>query len=298
MKAMRLLLWLSGTLGITFAGLQIVGLALFFTVGRVACQPVIVGDGKAKHPMQLKIELHEPDNAMNDLLGAHREYIRSGVLEGCLAKWTDEDPITMLDSDGPKNGTDLVFWKALTLHGKTMLGRYVADLWTGVSIGSGGALGSRAAWSKVGNIRLVERMPQSRPAPPGFRVILPGECVLGSLEEQDDRVVGRYWIDLPAPTSVKIATDVPIGVGVQLRERLTFDDLDVPEEIDAIERSLTGRLRVNRAGFHKVIIQRVDPPGSAKPDQSRRKEYTLQVHWGKGLDRACWPTEELQLNCF
>jgi hypothetical protein len=283
MKAVRLMLWLSGTLGITFAGLQIVGLALFFTVGRVACKPVIVGDGKAKHSMQLDIELHEPDNHWDELIGAHLPELRPGELHGCLAKWTDEDPIMMLDSDGPKNGTELVFWKAITLRGRTTLGRYVADLWTGVSIGSGGALGSRAAWAKVGNIRLIERMLPPQPAPPGFRAILPGEYVSGSLKEDKDRVVGRYWIKLPAPSSVSVYTDIPNETDVELRERLTFEDLDVPEEIDTGSGRPTGRLIVSHAGFHKVTTYRVDPPGAAQADGTSQKNYALQVYWGKYL---------------
>jgi len=283
MKAVRLMLWLSGTLGITLAGLQVVGLALFFTVGRLACKPVMESDGKAKHPMQLEIELQERDSDLDELLGAHLPDLRPGELHGCLPEWTDEDPIMMLDSDGPKNGTELVFWKAITLRGRTTLGRYVANLWTGLSIGSGGALGSRAAWSEVANIRLVERMPPPQPAPSGFRAIQPGECVSGSLEEEEDRVVGRFWIDLPAPSNVGLFTDVPNEADAELRERLTFGDHDVPEEIDPVERRPTGRLRVGHSGFHKVIIYRVDPLGAAQADVARRKNYTLRVYWGKAL---------------
>jgi hypothetical protein len=298
MKAVRLMLWLSGTLGITFAGLQIVGLALFFTVGRVACKPVIVGDGKAKHSMQLKIELHEPDNHWDELLGAERRLSRSGFGEGCTTKWIDEAPIMMLDSDGPKNGFDLVYWKAFTLHGKTVLGRHVADLWTGVSIGSGGALGSRAAWSKVGNFRLVERMPPPQLAPPGFRTVVPGECAFASLEDRDDRVVGRFWVELPAPRSVRLFTQVPYTTNAELRERLTYDDLDVPDEMDPVEKRPTGRFRVSHPGFHKVIISRVDPVGTIPPKDVRNKGYTLQVYWGTNVDYSCSPMLDIDESCF
>jgi hypothetical protein len=283
MKVVRRVLWWLGTVGFSLAGLQAAALALFFTVVRVACKPIIVGDGKAKHTMELEIELHEPANDMDELLGARLPDLGPDELDGCLPEWTDEDPIMMLNDHGPKNGTELIFWKAITLRGRTTLGRYIADLWTGVSIGSGGALGSRAAWSKVDNIRLVERMPPPQPGPPGFRAIMPGECVSGSLQEEEGRVVGRYWIDLPAPSSVGIFTRVPNETDAQLRERLTFDDVDVPEEIDPVERRPSGRLRVSHSGFHKVIIYRVDPPGAARAETTRRKNYALRVYWGKYL---------------
>jgi hypothetical protein len=298
MKAVRLMLWLSGTLGITFAGLQIVGLALFFTVGRVACKPVIIGDGKAKHSMQLEIEPQEPMNHWDALLGDERRVVRSGFREGCSSEWTDEDPIMMFNNHGPKNGTEFVFWKAFTLHGRTTLGRYIADLWTGVSIGSGGALGSRVAWCEVDNIRLIERLPPPQPAPPGFRTVVPGECVFANLEDSDDRVVGRFWIELPAPRSVRLFTQVPYTTNAQLRERLTYDDLDVPDEMDPVERRSTGRFWVSHPGFHKVIISRVDPVGTVPPEEVRKKGYTLQVEWGISLSYGCSPRLDIHETCF
>jgi hypothetical protein len=276
-------------------------MVLFFTVVRVAaCKPIIESDGKAKHPMGLKIGLYEPTGHWDEFLGTHLKHIRPGVLEGCVAKWTDEDPIMMLNNDGPKNGTEFVFWKAFTLHGKTTLGLYVADLWTGVSIGSGGALNSRSAWSEAANVRLVERMPPPQPAPPGFRAILPGECVLDSLDEREDRVVGRYWIELPADRIVTIFPQGPDGPSAEMKVRLTFQDVEVPEhlEFNGIERYSLGHFEIHHQGYHKITIVRVDPPDTVSPDLIDHKNYTLQVYWGKDLSRECYPPEELQLNCF
>lgn len=298
MRGVRQVLWWLGTVGFSLASLQAAALALFFSVGRLACKPVLESDGKAKHAMQLKIELQEPANHWDELLGTKRRLVRPGLREGCFAEWTDEDSIMMLDSDGPKNGIDLVFWKAFTLHGKTTLSRYVADLWTGVSIGSGGALGSRAAWSKVGNFRLVERMPPPQSAPPGFRTIVPGECVFASLEDKADRVVGRFWIELPAPRTVRLFTQVPYSTNAQLRERLTFDDLEVPGEMDPVERRPTGRLRVSHPGFHKVIISRIDPAGTVPDQEVRNRGYTLQIYWGTNLNYGCSPSLDINETCF
>lgn len=305
MKALRLVSWLIGALGLSFAGIQVAALVLAFTLGRVgACKPIIESDGKAKHGLALDVGLHEPNNDLDELWGATLHNVRPGEKEGCFAEWTDEEPIMMLDSDGPKNGTEFVFWKAFTLHGKTSLGRYVADLWTGVSIGSGGALNSRSSWSKAGNIRLVERIPPPQPAPPGFRSILPGECVFGSLEAKEDRVVGRFWIELPAPRNVRLFTQLPTEIDARLQERLTFDDLDVPEDIEvvgsdsAIERRPTDRLVVRHSGFHKVIIYRVDPLGAPPAEKVRNRRYTLQVYWGRNLSYGCSPNIKINESCF
>jgi len=300
-KALRLVSWLLGALGLSFAGLQVAALVLAFTLSRVgACKPIIESDGKPKHPMGLKIGLYEPDNHLDELFGAQRQLIQPGIREGCHAEWTDEDPIMMLDSNGPKNGIELVFWKAFTLHGKAALGRYVADLWTGVSTGSGGALNSRSAWSEVGNIRLVERIPPPQPAPLGFRAILPGECVFDSLDEREGRLVGRFWIELPADRTVTIYPQGPYGPSAEMKVQLTFQDVEVPEhlEFNGIESDSLGHFEIRHQGYHKITIVRIDPPGKVPLDEVHHKNYTLQVYWGRRLSTGCHRPEERERNCF
>jgi hypothetical protein len=293
-----------GALGLSLAGLQVAAMAMFFTVGRVACKP-IESDGKAKHGLAIDVGLHEPNNDLDELWGATLHNVRPGEKEGCFAEWTDEEPIMMLDSDGPKNGTELVFWKAFTLHGKTTLGRYVADLWTGVSVGSGGALNSRSSWSKAGYIRLVERIPPpQQTAPPGFRAILPGECVFDSLDEREGRVVGRFWIDLPADRTVTIYPWGPVGPSAKMKVRLVLDDVEIPEHLEeegadlSVSKHSLGHFQIRHRGYHKITIVRVDPPGTVPLAEVRHKNYTLQVNWGKYLDSSCHPPEEVQDNCF
>jgi hypothetical protein len=305
-KELRLVSWLLGALGLSFAGLQVAVLVLAFTLGRVgACKPIIESDGKAKHGLALDVGLHEPPNHWEELLGAQRQFIQPEIREGCFAKWTDEDPIMTLDNDGPKNGTEFVFWKAFTLHGKTTLGRYVADLWTGVSIGSGGALNSRSAWSEAGNIRLVERIPPPpQPAPPGFRAILPGECVFDSLDEKEDRVVGRFWIELPADRTVTIYPQGPYGPSAEMKVRLFYDDIEVPEHLEdeggdlSLSKNSFGHFQIHNQGYYRIAIVRVDPPGRVPLDEIRHKNYTLQVYWSKHLSMGCAPPEEHERNCF
>jgi hypothetical protein len=304
----RTILWSLGSIGFILAALQGVALVISFsffrTTGRDKTDDWQSRRGQASGVAEA-VELGKPAKSLDELLGAPIPELRSGEQAGCWAEWTDEEPILLPSGPGggPKNGIEIVFWKAFTFHKKTTVGRYVGDLWTWTSAGTG-ASGFPSGGSHTGNHRLIERLPPPDSVPSGLRGILPGECVLGNLDEDKDRIVGRFWIELPAPRSVKLLVLGPREPDVLLKSRLTFDDLDVPEDYEEIgdpplsEKRPNGRLKVSHPGYHKAIVYRIDPPGTIPPEKVRHKNYTLQVTWGTHISYACDPDFSPKNSCF
>lgn len=209
--------------------------------------------------------------------------------ERCSVGWLDEDGV-LTRGDGPKNGSRAIGWFSYTTHGKPVTGRYSMDVWRGTAPGTG-AFGFGSAFTKVENIRLRERLRPPAPAPRGWTAILPGQCVLGSLRGDASRVVGRYWVELPANRTIRVRTFVTISSAVHLAHRLTLADVEIPSaEAD------TDRHPTSEAGYYGVTVLRTDE-ADAGPALDRGA-YTLNVRWGEPASEDCFPPEPNEAHCF
>jgi len=277
---------------------------VFLALIRVACGR---SEGSDAHPRRVYAsvggylaDLSATPNYLAELQGARLRGTNPGKREGCFAEWSDEAPL-FARGEGPKNGNELVIWRALTLSGKTTLGRYLADFWTEIPPGPGAlGFGNAEIEAVASHYRLVQRMPPPTAAPPGFRAILPGECVLGSLEEDDERVIGRFWIELPAVLHTKIALSPLADLPVALEARLAFNDAEVPEmpKGDSYQAQAPRYFEAQQHGYHKVTIVRIDRPKAVPPEAVHGQNYTLQVYWGSRISSDCSRPDVLQHGCF
>ncbi len=308
---LRKLLGWCGTAGAGLAALQFAFAAFVVTVDRVTCkkeeEPPPDTLPADERPQFLGVDnalnLGKPPADLDELYGGTLRGV-SGKWVGCMDEWTDDKPIFSRAGrhGGARNGVEIVFWKALTYRGKTIVGKYVADLYSWASAGTGAA-GFPSGGSSTANQRLVERLPPPAPPPPGYRAIVPGECVGSSLDEGPDRVVGRFMIDLPADRSIRIFSQTPVTpLDVRLGEHLQFDGVEVPAEYENTGGSWggepTGRLKTAHAGRYVLVVYRTDEPGVVSPQQIRGKIYTLQVYWGTNADYACSPQSARKDLCF
>ncbi len=310
--ARNLLSW-CGAVGTSLAGLQI-ALALFaVTVERVACKkeeeppPETLPPDERPQFLGVDSALNSgaPSNDLEELYGGALPRDKDNRWVGCMNEWTDEAPIfsRARRHGGARNAVEIVFWKAVTYKGQTAVGKYVGDLYGWAEAGTGAA-GFPSGGSSTANQRLLERLPRPAPAPPGYRAIMPGECVGASFEEGPDRVIGRFVIDLPAHRSVHIVVDTPMGLEVDLAGRLLFNGADVPNEYDrpgehyAPEHGPGGLFDTTDSGLHTLVIHRTDKLGVVSPQQISGKIYTLRVYWGTVATSACDPDSARKYLCF
>ena len=142
------------------------------------------------------------------------------------AIWTDQEPLVR--GAGPKHGSTATFWVSETVDSQVFVGRYSTDLWYVVQAGTG-AIGFSTAVQQGDNTRLIERISPPTPGPSGWRVILPGQCVFGTVKPLDDEgTIGKYLIDLPARTRVYLNSDSGGGKWVPWEERMTFEGSEAP----------------------------------------------------------------------
>ncbi len=213
----------------------------------------------------------------------------------CDKMWFDEDAVP-IRGIGPMNGSTAPAWLTLTVAGQVFVGRVTVDLWNGVGAGTGG-LESSTNFIVATNLRFVERVPPPRPGPPGWRVIRPGECALGSTEPQDaSGVVGRFLIDLPAERFVNIGF-MPEAEGdyTPMDWKLTFDGQDVRTVQE--DEYKEGRYRPERSGRYELTVRRTDGPDAGQIPGRPRQHYSVQVAWGASITGSCSPPDSYG-NCF
>jgi hypothetical protein len=242
----------------------------------------------------------EPQDAFEHIHPIYQELLSpSGTrLQGhgtCSKVWFDDDGV-LIRGIGPMNGSTAPVWMTLTVGGQVFVGRVTVDLWRGTGAGTGG-LDSSYNYTVGDNLRLVERVPPPKPGPPGWRVIRPGECVLGSTEPLDaSGVIGRFLIDLPAQRSVGVRLlGELVGDFVPLEEKLTLDGRDVPEV--RVERVRDDRYRTDRDGRYQLTVRRTDNPDARRTTGGRWRRYTVQAAWGASITGGCEPPDS-NSNCF
>jgi hypothetical protein len=213
----------------------------------------------------------------------------------CSDMWFDEDAV-LIRGIGPMNGSNAPAWLTLTVGSQVFVGRVTVDLWNGVGAGTGG-LDSSSNFIVANNLRFVERVPAPRPGPPGWRVIRPGECVLGSTEPLDaSGVIGRFLIDLPAHRTINIGLlGELVGDFVPLVADLALDGKSPPT---VFEGEFKGdHYRTERDGRYQLTVRRTDTPDAGRVTGGRWRRYTLDVDWGAPITGQCSPPHD-HSNCF
>jgi hypothetical protein len=213
----------------------------------------------------------------------------------CSDMWFDEDAV-LIRGIGPMNGSNAPAWLTLTVGSQVFVGRVTVDLWNGVGAGTGG-LDSSSNFIVANNLRFVERVPPPRPGPPGWRVIRPGECVLGSTEPLDaSGVIGRFLIDLPAARTIGIDL-MPEAEGEYIPKavKLTLDGQDV--RMVQEDEFKEGQYRPEREGRYELTVLRTDGPDAGREAGRRWRRYTIAVDWGASIRTSCSPPDSYG-NCF
>jgi hypothetical protein len=213
----------------------------------------------------------------------------------CSEMWFDEDAV-LIRGIGPMNGSTAPAWLTFTVGSQVFVGRVTVDLWRGTADGTGG-MDSTYNYHVANNLRFIERLPPPRPGPPGWRVIRPGECVLGSTEPLDaSGLVGRFLVDLPADRFVGIGF-MPEAAGeyIPMDWKLTFEGQDVRTVQE--DEFKEGTYRPERAGRYELSVRRTDGPDAGRTPGSPMKHYTVQVAWGKFITGGCSPPDDYG-SCF
>jgi hypothetical protein len=215
---------------------------------------------------------------------------------GAHVIWQDQD--TLVRGSGPKNGSTATFWIAQTVNSQVFLGRYSIDVWFLTQAGTG-AIGFTTDIQQVENARLIERIPPPAPAPPGWRAILPGHCVLGEAKPIDDAgTVGRFLIDLPGKTTI-FEKCGPESKWFPIDCYLTYGGKEVTHV--PIEGAMDGAFyyQTQKAGRYELTVRRTDPLEARKPDRGQWARFSVMVTWGAGSGGTfgCGPAID-QSKCF
>ena len=192
----------------------------------------------------------------------------------CDLTWTDREK-TYVYAQRASRAAPETAWRAVTVPGKTILGHYVADLWAGDCREPGSYY--KKDCTVVERVRLVERQEMPVPSPSASVVpLLPGQCTLGAFAGKPG-VVGRYKVTLPAEPEITVRAFV-IPATAFLSYRLSLRGQDAPHvgNESTVFRSL-GRGEYELEVTLLPAVGTADLPG----------EYSLQVHWGRGIGPRC-----------
>ena len=206
------------------------------------------------------------------------------------AIWSDREPLVR--GRGPSNGSNVTYWLAETIDNEVFVGRYSFNLSYLVEPGTG-AIGFSHTAQDADNTRLIERIPPPPPGPPGWRMILPGQCVLAKEQPPDaDGAIGRFLIDLPARVRVQIDRVTSSKKSGMLVERLSFNGKEAAREaIPGAEEGPGYRefnYRTDQAGLYALTVHHSPYYQKDGPEGKERLRYSLMVAWGEnGFTRSC-----------
>ncbi|MBN2574252.1 MAG: hypothetical protein JXP73_06785, partial [Deltaproteobacteria bacterium] len=190
----------------------------------------------------------------------------------CELTWTDREK-TYVHAVRPTRAAPETAWRAVTVPGKAVLGRYSADLWAGDCRTPGADYESPC--TKVERLRLVERREMALPAPAtagGATPLLPGQCALGAFGGKPG-IIGRHRVTLPAEREITVRAFV-LPATAFLSYRLTLQGKEAPH--------VNGENTVFRSvgeGEYDLEVTLLSVEGA----RELPGEYSLQVHWGKAV---------------
>jgi hypothetical protein len=191
----------------------------------------------------------------------------------CTLVWTDEDR-THVAALRAGDAQPAVGWMAITRSGQTTVGRYTMNVWY-EACDQGNATDTfyRSECTKIARLRLEERLASPVASTAGIR-ILPGQCVLGSMEQSE--TAAGYVLQLPARKNVTIRL-YSVPAEFALRPHLFMNQVEISPM-----QGRSGAFTTSSDGDYELRIER-DPnfPGKSAG------QYSLQVHWGKAAGPRC-----------
>jgi hypothetical protein len=192
----------------------------------------------------------------------------------CALTWTDREKTYVYAQRAPR-ATPETAWRAVTVAGRTILGRYAADLWAG-DCRTPGAYYKRDC-TVVERVRLVDRQEMPAPSPSAGAVpLLAGQCTRANFAAKPG-VVGRYKVTLPAEREITVRAFV-IPATAFLSYRLSLRGQDAPHvgKENTVFRSLG-------QGEYDLEVTLLPAAGTSDlPGQ-----FSLQVHWGRAVGPRC-----------
>jgi len=194
----------------------------------------------------------------------------------CELTWTDREK-TYVYAQRASRATPETAWRSVTMAGRAVLGRYVADLWAGDCKAEGTY--HEKDCTVVERVRMVERQESAVAAPTAATAPVPllaGQCVLGAFAAKPG-VVGRYKVTLPAEREITVrAFVIPATAFLSYRLSLAGQEAPHVEKESTVFRSL-GQGEYDLEVTLLPAVGAADLPG----------QYSLQVHWGRGVGPRC-----------
>ena len=206
----------------------------------------------------------------------------------CELTWMDREE-THVYAQRASRAAPETAWRAVTVGGQAILGRYTADLWAG-DCRRPGAYEKRDC-TVVERVRLTERRQapaaaQAKQSTAASTPILAGQCVLGSFAGKPG-AVGRYEVSLPADREVTVRGFV-IPATAFLSYRLSLHGQDAPHV-----NGENTRFRSLGQGEYDVEVSLLPTAGAEQAG-----EYSLQIHWGRGVGDRCPIPGFDKRNCY
>lgn len=193
----------------------------------------------------------------------------------CMLTFTDHEK-TFVDAQRPERARPETGWLALTVAGRSVLGRYTANLWTGDCANPAFQYYEQPC-TKVTRVDLVERREigtahgATEPSP-----LLAGQCVWRKVASKPG-VVGRYRVWLPAERTITVR-GFTLPATVFPSYRLTSAGHEVPN----VEGERTVFRSMGEGEYElEISVQSSSDAGVIEG------QYTLQIHWGHGVGEDC-----------
>ena len=192
----------------------------------------------------------------------------------CTLAWTDEDRphVTALRAWDAQPAAG---WAAITRGGQAEVGRYAMKLWY-EECNSEHASFHPMECTRIAKLRLAERRMAAPVSGPGIG-ILPGQCVLGAVGDDQKETVASYAIHLPAHKNVTVRL-YTIPAAFALRPRLFLNQAKIPQMPNQF-----GVFPTQTEGDYELRIER----DARFPGPPIGGQYSVQVHWGKAAGLRC-----------